>query len=127
VKEMPRQLFRVTQEHKASYSYSLIAETGDEAKVGNEDPEMPGWYWCTDVKGVNAWVPKTYLEIYGDTAVFNQPYNSVEHNAQPGEIMQYLGEALGWVECLNKEWKYGWIPAEKLEKIGEMKTPNFLS
>ncbi len=30
---------------------------------------------------------------------------------------QYLGESLGWVECLNEKWVYGWIPAPKLEKV----------
>ena len=112
-----RQLYRVNREHKASYTYSMVAEKGESVKIGEEDPEMPGWFWCTDENGVTAWVPNTYLEKRGDTAVFNQPYNSIEHNAQTGEIIQYLGEALGWVECLNKEWMYGWIPAEKIEKI----------
>jgi hypothetical protein len=43
--------------------------------------------------------------------------NSVELDAQPGEEVQYLGEALGWAECLNSEWRYGWLPLNKLEKI----------
>ena len=33
------------------------------------------------------------------------------------EIVQYLGESLGWIECLDSEWKYGWIPSPKLMKI----------
>jgi hypothetical protein len=115
---MPRQLFRVIIEHKASFSYALLTDRGDKVKVTCEDPEMLGWYWCIDQGGVGAWVPETHIDLHGDTATFNQPYNSVEHDAQPEEKVQYLGEALGWVECLNKEWRYGWIPAEKLEKIG---------
>lgn len=114
---MHRPLYRVIKEHKASFLKALIAEKGDRVKVGKEDPEMPGWYWCQDVRGMEAWIPETHIDIDGVEVVFNQPYNSIEHDIEPGEIVQYLGESLGWIECLNKEWKYGWIPSNKLEKI----------
>jgi hypothetical protein len=103
--------------HKASFSEALMAEKGDRVRVGREDPEMPGWYWCRDKKDREAWMPETYLDFNGEEAVFNQPYNSIEHTVELGEIVQYLGESLGWTECLNNEWKYGWIPSDKLEKI----------
>jgi len=114
---MVRPKFYVKQEHKASFPYALIAEEGDQVTVGKEDPEMPGWYWCKDKEGVEAWIPKTYLKVKGDKAVFIQDYNSIELDAQPGEKVQYLGKALGWAECLNNEWRYGWLPLNKLEKI----------
>ena len=114
---MHRPLYKVTKEHQASFPEAMIAQKGDKVKVGKEDPEMQGWYWCLDVHGMEAWIPETHIEIEGSEAIFNQPYNSIEHTAMPGEIVQYLGESLGWIECLNKEWKYGWIPSDKLEKI----------
>jgi hypothetical protein len=92
----------------------MITVKGDRVKVGREDPEMPGWYWCRDMDDMEAWVPETHLDIDDGEAVFNQPYNSIKHTAVPGELVQYLGGSLGWTECLNKEWKYGWIPSEKL-------------
>jgi hypothetical protein len=95
----------------------MIAKRGDRVSVGREDPEMKGWYWCRDLKGMEAWIPETHIDINEEYAVFNQPYNSIEHTVEPGETVQYLGESLGWIECLNKEWKYGWIPSPKLEKI----------
>ena len=110
-----RQLYRVKEEHMASFDYAFIAEKGDKVSVGKEDHEMPGWYWCKNESGLEAWIPKTHFDV--ETGVFNQPYNSIEHNAKTGEIIQYLGESLGWIECLNNEWKYGWIPEPKLEKI----------
>jgi hypothetical protein len=114
---MNRPLYKVTENHKASFSEALIAEIRDKVKVGREDPEMPGWYWCQDQKGMEAWIPKTHLDIEEDEAFFNQPYNSIEHTVEKGEIVQYLGESLGWIECLDNKWKYGWIPSNKLEKI----------
>lgn len=114
---MPREKYRVVKEHRASFPYAMIAREGDVVRVGKEDAEMPGWRWCRDPDGVEAWVPETHIDIEDGRGVFNQDYNSIEHDAQPEETVQYLGESLGWVECLNHEWRYGWIPAEKLEKI----------
>lgn len=112
-----RQLYRVTEEHKATFDYAFIAQKGETITLGKEDKEMPHWYWCKNQSGLEAWIPETHIDINGETAVFNQPYNSTEHNAEPGEMVQYIGESLGWIECLNSEWKYGWIPTPKLEKI----------
>lgn len=111
---MKRQKYRVVNEHKASFPYSMVAVEGDYVSIGKEDPEMPGWYWCKDKKGVEMWVPSTHLKIEGAKGTFNQDYNSRELDAAVGDVIQYLSETLGWVECLNSEWKYGWIPANKL-------------
>ena len=111
---MQRPLYRVIKEHNASFPEAMIAEKGDKVKVGREDPEMQGWYWCKDKAGHEAWVPKTHIDISGSNGVFNQPYNSIELTVKPDEFVQHLGESLGWTECLNKEWKYGWVPSEKL-------------
>ena len=108
-----RQLYKLKEEHKASFDYAFIAQKGDKVTVGQEDHEMPGWYWCKNKNGLEAWIPKTHFDP--KTGVFTQPYNSVEHNAKPGEIVQFLGESLGWIECLNSEWKYGWLPSPKVE------------
>jgi len=112
-----RKLYKVIEAHKATFDYAFIAVKGEKITLGKEDHEMPQWYWCKNRDGLEAWIPETHIEIDGNTATFNQPYNSQEHNAEPDEIIQYLGESLGWIECLNSEWKYGWIPSNKLEKM----------
>ena len=78
-----RKLFRVIKEHKATFSYAFIADKGEKISVSDEDEEMPGWFWCKNHEGVEAWVPKTHIIINGNEAIFNQPYNSIEHNARP--------------------------------------------
>jgi hypothetical protein len=115
--EIMRELFRVIEKHQASFDYAFIAEKGDVVAVSREDDETPGWFWCMDVDGLEAWVPETHLKIEGDKGTFNQPYNSIEHSVSPGDIVQYLGESLGWMECLNSKWEYGWIPLHKAEII----------
>ena len=111
---MRRPLYRVAKEHKASFTYALVAAEEDVVSVGGEDPEMPGWFWCRDVKGVEMWVPSTYISVEGARGVFNQPYNSVELNVAVCDVVQFLGETLGWAECLDGEWRYGWVPLSKL-------------
>ena len=107
----------VIEKHNAAFDYAFIGNTGEKISLGKEDTDMPGWFWCRNSEGLEAWIPKTHIKIDGETAVFNQPYNSIEHNVEKGEIVQYLGESLEWIECLNGEWNYGWIPSSKLCKI----------
>jgi len=114
---MVRQRFRVTKAHMASFSYVMLAIPGDRVRIGREDPEMKGWFWCTNERGVEMWVPSIYLDVEGSIGVFNQPYNSKEIDAEPGEIVQFLGETLGWVECLDASWGYGWIERHKLTPV----------
>jgi hypothetical protein len=111
---MKRPRYRVAREHRASFTYAMIAAEGGEVSVGGEDPEMLGWFWCKDSKGVEMWVPSTHIDIEGGRGVFNQPYNSVELSVEVSDVVQYLGEALGWAECLDSAWRYGWVPMDKL-------------
>ncbi len=112
-----RQLYRVVEEYKAIFDFAFIAEKDETISVIKEDLETHKWYWCKNTSGLEAWIPGSHIEIDGKTATFNQPYNSQEQPAKPGEVVQYLGEFFGWVECLNSEWKYGWIPTNNLEKM----------
>ena len=84
---MPREKYKVVKQHRASFYYVMIAKEGDSIIIGKEDTEMPGWYWCRDNNNVEAWVPKTHIEIDEGKGLFNQDYNSTEHDAQPGEIV----------------------------------------
>jgi hypothetical protein len=114
---MNKQLYKVTKEHKPSFEQAIKAEKGEEVTVGKEDKDMPGWFWCKNRIGVEAWVPETMLEIQGTQGVFTIDYDSTELKVKEGEIVEYLGETLGWVECLKNDREYGWIPKDKLEKI----------
>jgi hypothetical protein len=114
---MKRPKYLVIKEHKASFTYALLAVEGDEVTIGKEDPEMPGWFWCKSKGGVEMWVPRTYLSIKGTVGRFMQDYNSTELGVKVGEAVQIIGKSLGWAECLNREWRYGWIPLNKLEPL----------
>jgi hypothetical protein len=114
---MKRLKYRVVNEHKVSSPYAMIAIEGDDVIVGREDPEMHGWYWCKDENNVEAWAPASHISIKDGEGIFTQDYNSMELDAKEGDVIQYLGESSGWVECLDSNWKYGWIPKDKLVRI----------
>jgi len=114
---MRRLKYRVVKEHRASFPNTMMAVEGGEVTVGKEDPEMLGWYWCRDRNGIEAWVPASHISIKDGKGVFTQDYNSMELDAREGELIQYLGETLGWVECLDSEWRYGWIPRSKVARV----------
>jgi hypothetical protein len=117
VTEYMRDLYVITQEHRASFDYALVVEKGDIVEIGKEDMDSPGWYWCKGPDSVEAWVPETYLFIDGERGLLKQPYNSTEHSVVRDEVVQYLGDTMGWMECLDRNWKYGWIPLHKAQKI----------
>jgi len=114
---MKRTKYKVVKEHKATFPYEMRAFEGDHVIVGEEDPVMHGRYWCKDENNVEAWVPVSHISIEDGEGVFNQDYNSIELDVVEGDVVQYLGESLGWVECLDRKWKYGWIPKDKLVRI----------
>ena len=114
---MRRPKYRVVEEHRASFPNAMMAVEGDEVDVGKEDPEMTSWYWCRDRNGVEAWVPASHISIKDGKGFFTQDYNSMELDAREGELVQYLWETMGWVECLNSEWRYGWIPRSKVALV----------
>ena len=62
---MPDRL-RVVERHDASFPYSMVVKEGDEVEVGREDPEMPGWLWCTNAEGISGWVPDVYIRVEGE-------------------------------------------------------------
>ncbi len=108
---------RVTAPHKASFDYSVVFEKGDKVKVGKEDPEMPGWFWCENKDGVWSWVPREYLTRKGSEGTITQSYDTTELTVAVGETLEYLREVGFWTFCRARDGKKGWVPTKNLERI----------
>jgi uncharacterized protein YgiM (DUF1202 family) len=108
---------RVTRKHEASFSYSMRVRAGDVVAVGEEDEEMPGWFWCTDGEGVSAWIPDKYLRIEGAVGKILHDYDSIEHTVEVGEVLEAFEEANGWIWCADSEGNIGWVPADKVDEL----------
>jgi uncharacterized protein YgiM (DUF1202 family) len=108
---------KVVKEHEASFPYSMIVRAGDTVNVGEEDEDIPGWFWCTDEGGVSAWIPGSFLQREDGGAKMLVDYNSMEHTATLGEVLEFIKEAGGWIWCTNSSGKRGWVPSDKVEEI----------
>jgi hypothetical protein len=110
---------RVIAPHKASFDYSVVFVKGDRVKVGEEDPEMPGWFWCENKDGVWSWVPQEYLAREGSVGTITQSYDTTELSVEIGETLEYLTEVSFWTFCRAADGRKGWVPTKKLERICE--------
>ena len=107
---------RVVKPHKASFDYSVAFEKGDRVKVGREDPEMPGWWWCENEDGVWSWVPEEYLERRGRDGVITHRYETGELTVDEGDTLEYVTEVHLWTLCGAWDGRVGWVPTANLER-----------
>jgi len=105
---------RVVRPHEASFDYNVVFKTGDKVKVGREDPEMPGWYWCENHMGVWSWIPEEYVDIDGEEGTITTGYDTGELTVEPGEVFEHVAEVKYWTLCRDVVWE-GWTPTENLE------------
>jgi hypothetical protein len=108
---------QVVKAHKASFDYSIVFKKGDKVKVGREDPEMPGWFWCENEDGVWSWVPKEYLDIYDKEGMITHDYDTTELTTAVGDTLEYLTEVKFWTLCRTSYGKKGWVPTRNLRRI----------
>ena len=108
---------RVNKVHKASFDYSVVFKKEDKVKVGREDPEMPGWYWCEDKNSVESWIPEEYLNRDGTEGTITQDYDTTELTVETGDTLEYVTEVKFWTLCRTYDGKEGWVPTVNLERI----------
>lgn len=105
---------RVTKPHRASFDYSVTFKRGDKVRIGREDPEMPGWYWCENQEGVWSWVPDEYLDKKGPKGIITQEYNTGELTVDEGEVLEHVTEVHLWTLCRTWDGMEGWVPTANL-------------
>jgi len=110
---------RVKEAHKASFDYSVAFKKGDKVKVGREDPEMLGWFWCESEDGVGSWIPEEYLARKNSEGMITHSYDTTELTVAIGETLQCLREVKFWTLCRARDGKEGWVPTRNLERMDE--------
>lgn len=91
---------------------ALAARAGDILRPLRRDAEWPGWVWCADEKGVEAWVPERWLRYTGGKAVLIKDYTSSELVLQVGQLVTVLTEESGWVLAALPSGDIGWAPSD---------------
>lgn len=100
----------VIKAYKAQYPDPICFEAGAVVKVGRQDSEYPGWFWCRAPSEKEGWVHQSFLAANIGTTTSVHPYSARELTAVGGE----RGTA---IHCLDR-WVYirldsgdeGWIP-----------------
>jgi hypothetical protein len=101
---------RVVREYTAQYPDPITVREGDRVHVGADDPEYPGWWWCTGPDGRAGWVPEQLLRREGREGFMLRDYTAKELSVRPGAEVT-VGEAMsGWVWAITADGRAGWIP-----------------
>lgn len=101
---------RVVREYRAQYPDPITVRAGDRVQVGKDDPDFPGWWWCTGPDGRAGWVPDQLLRREGQEAVMLRDYTARELSVDTGAEVT-VGEAMnGWIWVTAADGQAGWIP-----------------
>ncbi len=112
--------FRVFCAYRSPYPEPILFCKGEEVEVGQEfidDPEWKDWVWCAGEHGIQAWVPKQYIEIRADKGVFIKDYNALELSVVVGETLRIHEIVNGFGMGEKKDGKRGWVPMKYLEPM----------
>jgi hypothetical protein len=105
---------RVIEEYESQYPDPIVFSTGEVLSLGRQDPEWPGWIWCTSAVGKKGWVPERMIERVGDAGVALLSYTARELSVQMGDLLDLMELESGWYWAANQAGETGWIPERNL-------------
>jgi uncharacterized protein YgiM (DUF1202 family) len=109
---------RIAQDYSTQYPNPITVRAGDRVEVGRDDPENPGWRWCTGPDGREGWVPEDLLQPDGTGASMRRDYTARELDVRTGTDV-VLGETMhGWVWATAADGRSGWIPLSCVAQNG---------
>lgn len=100
--------------YRSAYPEPLKLKCGEKVKLGKKTGESSGWVWSEDKNGKTGWVPKSYLQIKGNSGKLLFDYDATELSVKRGEELRILKEESGWLWCQNRKGDYGWVPSDKI-------------
>ena len=107
---------RVVRSHITSDPHPVRFARGDILSIGHHDQQWRSYVWCTDQSGNAGWAPESYLEMSGaHEATGLRDYDATELTVGPGELLEVLEEAGGWLRCRSSGGHEGWIPGDVVE------------
>jgi SH3-like domain-containing protein len=102
------------KEWKVMYTDPLNVRAGEALIVGEDDPEWPGWRWCTDAHGKEGWVPEAFI---GAGQAIERDYTARELEVRVGDEVEVVYEVAGWVWCEMADGRSGWIPGSSVSAV----------
>ncbi len=110
----------VERPHRSNYPEPVRFRRGDAVRLGDSDPDFPGWIRATDHEGRTGWAPKALLHLHGtQEAVAAADYDGTELNVSPGEQLTVSRELAGWYWACNEQGDLGWVPVDATRPVRE--------
>jgi hypothetical protein len=109
---------RATKDRRIQYKTFIRVRPGDLVRVGEEDRDYPGWWWCTGIDARQGWVPSDVLATgvrKGATVRVVADYESTELPLQHGDLLDVEARKDGWLLVRNADDKVGWVPLSDVE------------
>lgn len=110
---------RVITAYQAQYPDPIRVKAGEQIRVGREDPEFPGWKWCTASDGCSGWVPIELLSGSAPDASIIQDYSAQELSVVVGEELNIEDARHSWLLVRNATGEHGWIPASHVTTLDQ--------
>jgi SH3-like domain-containing protein len=102
----------IIREYAAQYPDPITVRAGDRVAVGTDDPEFPGWRWCTGPDGRTGWVPE---QLLGSDGLMLEDYTAKELSVSAGTEVDVRRIVAGWAWVATHDGRWGWIPETCLE------------
>ena len=106
--------YRVIKAHDPEFPEPWTVRKGERLRFEGRETESVGWIWCTDDAGEARWVPKTWVEIEGDSCVMKRDYNSTGLGVGVGEVLTVELEESGWAWVTKESGESGRVPLVNL-------------
>jgi hypothetical protein len=103
------------KEHHPESDDVLRGVAGDVWACERRPTVYPGWVWCTDRNGAQAWVPEAFLSIEGEAGRLVRDYLSRELDLAPGDRVEILETESAWAWVRHPRLGLGWVPADCLK------------
>ncbi len=110
----------VERAHRSNYPEPVRLRRGDAVRLGDRDPDFPGWIRATDPEGRTGWAPEALLDRQGThEAIAVADYDATELNVSPGERLTVRQELAGWYWVCNDQGDLGWVPVASTRPVGK--------
>src|SRR5262245_44696492 len=116
---MPERSAIVIATWTAMYADPIDVKAGETLVVGGDDPEWPGWLWCTDPRGKSGWTPIEFIQrsTDGRTGTIAFDFAARELSVQAGDRVTLLRLLAGWYWARDARGNEGWLPASHVRAI----------